>query len=66
MRVNTKIIDDYVKLQESLPEIMKAYNLKITAVLDEAKVNKSSFYYKKVKKTLTPAELKRIVNVINK
>ena len=65
-RINTKIIEDYIKLQESLPDIMKAYNLKVTAVLSEAKINKSSFYSKKEKKTLTPDELRRIANVINK
>ena len=65
-RINTKIIDDFKLLQEQLPEILKAYHINKTHLINNIDMSRRTFYTKLKARTFTHEEMKKISKYINR
>ena len=65
MRINEKIVDDFLVLQEQLPQVIEAYGLKHSHIYKKAGITKSTWFRKLKEKGFSGQELKKICQVIN-
>jgi DNA-binding NtrC family response regulator len=66
MKYNTKIIDDYERLISGLPQVLELYNINISAMCRDLKLNRKTLYDRIEQKSFTPDELRKIANYLNR
>lgn len=65
-RIDIKIVERYLELQKSLPEIIDIYDINVRSMCKEIGMNRSTYYSKLDKLTFTVSELKKICAYINR
>jgi hypothetical protein len=66
MRINSKVVFDFISMQTHLASIMKSFNINVTSLCEAIEMPRATFYQKKKEKTFTGHEMKKIVDFINK